>query len=93
MIKHQSLPFLNEKDLSDIELAKLLDFVNEVGTTDAGKRRARAIEGLKRNCLKYGHPYCPCKTHHIEDNICPCRDWRETGECICGLRDSKEASI
>lgn len=27
---------------------------------------------------------CFCKIPH-EDNICPCKEFLETGKCICGL--------
>jgi ferredoxin-thioredoxin reductase catalytic subunit len=60
-------------------------FVNDNGLTAEGRKKLRVIEALKRNYDKYGHSYCPCKVDKIEDNICPCKDFRETGKCICGL--------
>lgn len=47
------------------------------------------IEGLNRNREKYGVPYCPCKLPKIIDNICPCKEFRETGNCECGLYVTK----
>ena len=66
---------------SDLD-SKIAD---EYGETPDGRRKLRVIEGLKRNFEKYGASYCPCKMDHIEDNICPCKDYRDTGKCICGL--------
>ena len=64
---------------------KFSPFVNEWGTTNEGRKTLRIIEGLKRNHEKYGESYCPCKVEHTEDNICPCKEFRESGKCICGL--------
>jgi ferredoxin-thioredoxin reductase catalytic subunit len=50
-----------------------------------GERTLRVIEGLRRNFKKYGASYCPCKIIHIPDNVCPCKEYREGGVCICGL--------
>ncbi len=41
--------------------------------------------GQERNKEKYGEKYCPCKIEHTADTICPCREYRETGECHCKL--------
>lgn len=43
------------------------------------------LDGLKRNEDTYGARYCPCKIDKVEDNICPCTDYRETGICKCRL--------
>ena len=29
--------------------------------------------------------YCPCEPAKTEDTKCPCKNFREQGECICGL--------
>lgn len=29
--------------------------------------------------------YCPCRFEKNEDTKCPCKEFRETGKCICGL--------
>jgi hypothetical protein len=29
--------------------------------------------------------YCPCRIDKTPDTICPCKEFRETQECICGL--------
>ena len=36
---------------------------------------------------KYGKTYCPCvlEPAHSEDTICPCKEYRDTGKCRCGL--------
>ncbi len=35
--------------------------------------------------IKENDGHCPCKVKDREHTICPCKDYRETGECICGL--------
>ncbi len=62
-----------------------IDFANEYGETSQGRRILRIIDALKRNHQKYGESYCPCKVDRIPDNICPCKEYRDTGKCICGL--------
>lgn len=62
-----------------------IEFANEYGTTAQGRKILRIVDALKRNHEKYGESYCPCKVDRIEDNICPCKEFRETGNCICGL--------
>ena len=42
-------------------------------------------KGQERNKAKYGEKYCPCKIEHTPDTICPCLEYRETGECHCKL--------
>lgn len=44
-------------------------------------------EGIQRKLDKYGAGYCPCVTPlgHSEDTICPCKVYRETGSCRCGM--------
>jgi ferredoxin-thioredoxin reductase catalytic subunit len=37
-------------------------------------------EGLRRN-----KGFCPCKLEKTEDNICKCKEFRETGVCHCML--------
>jgi ferredoxin-thioredoxin reductase catalytic subunit len=50
-----------------------------------------AITGLKRNKELYGKAYCPClnpslfSQDNAEDYVCPCKVYRETDECHCGL--------
>lgn len=54
--------------------------------------------GLKANTQGYGKPYCPCVPSYLysapnaEDYVCPCKKYREEGECACGLFESKESS-
>jgi ferredoxin-thioredoxin reductase catalytic subunit len=64
---------------------RISEFVNEYGLTAEGRKKLRIIESLKRNYDKYGHAYCPCKIEKSSDNICPCKEYRDGGECICGL--------
>jgi ferredoxin-thioredoxin reductase catalytic subunit len=52
---------------------------------DDGKKILRIINSLEQNYIKYGKSYCPCKIQKIDDNICPCKDYKEFGICICGL--------
>lgn len=35
--------------------------------------------------LKANNGYCPCRLDKTPDTKCPCKDFREGGECICGL--------
>lgn len=46
---------------------------------------ASIVKGLNRNEGKYGKRYCPCKIDKIATNVCPCKEYRETGFCHCGL--------
>lgn len=64
----------------DIELQIKRNSLN-----DGGERILRIIQGLRKNFKEYGAPYCPCKIIHIPDNICPCKEYREGGVCVCGL--------
>ncbi len=56
------------------------------------------LNGLARNLMRYGRPYCPCRevtgcAQKDRWNICPCRTHREEivefGECECGLFTSR----
>ena len=56
--------------------------------------RRHVLEGLARNLLAHGRPYCPCREVTGEPardraNICPCRTHMEEierlGECECGI--------
>lgn len=29
--------------------------------------------------------HCPCVKEQTDDTICPCKNYRETGECHCSL--------
>lgn len=35
--------------------------------------------------IKQNNGFCPCKLEKIPDNKCPCKDFREHGDCCCGL--------
>ena len=47
----------------------------------------RIRKGIEKKKERFGAGYCPCVTPlaHSEDTICPCRTYRETGYCRCGL--------
>ena len=54
--------------------------------------RDMIIEGLERNRQKHGLPLCPCKFYadideekRTRDNVCPCKEFRETSHCHCNL--------
>lgn len=67
------------------------EYIEEYGTTAEGRKKLKIINALERNFEKYGASYCPCKINRIDDNICPCKEYRETGKCICGLYLPHEA--
>lgn len=46
---------------------------------DPGMRKEIEKRIRKRN------GFCPNKEEKNEDTKCPCRDYRETGACDCGL--------
>ena len=59
------------------------------------------LEGYKiNNNLKYTltiirgliekNGYCPCKLEKIEENICPCDEFINTGKCHCQLFVERE---
>lgn len=62
---------------------------------------ATVVEGLARNRLRHGLPYCPCVIvtgNRQEDRaiICPCsahkEDLARNGQCHCALYTSPESS-
>ena len=48
------------------------------------------IKALEHNKEKYGESYCPCRYPRNEDTICPCKPFRESGDCVCGLYKEQE---
>lgn len=42
------------------------------------------VSGHKKR-IKQNNGYCLNKRERIPDNKCPCREFRENGECVCGL--------
>lgn len=47
---------------------------------------AEAINNaLEANRQSYGARYCPCRVDKTTDNICPCKPFRENGDCVCKL--------
>lgn len=45
---------------------------------------AEFVKQFKKK-LKDNSGYCPCRPSKTPDTKCPCREYRETDECICGL--------
>jgi ferredoxin-thioredoxin reductase catalytic subunit len=47
----------------------------------------RIKNGLKKKLEKFGKEYCPCvaPAAHNEDTICPCKEYRTTGDCHCKM--------
>jgi ferredoxin-thioredoxin reductase catalytic subunit len=39
---------------------------------------------IKKAIEEYGG-YCPCSLIQDNDHKCPCKEFRETNECHCGL--------
>ena len=39
---------------------------------------------LLTSLLKNGG-FCPCQPSHDRDTMCPCKNYRQNGDCICGL--------
>ena len=44
------------------------------------EERKRVITRIKAN-----NGYCPCRFERTPDTKCHCKEFKETGECICGL--------
>lgn len=42
------------------------------------------IKNFKKR-LKNNSGYCPCAIVKTPDTKCPCKDFRENKECMCGL--------
>lgn len=42
------------------------------------------VKNLKKR-IKDNGKYCPCRLEKTPETKCPCKAFRETGECICGL--------
>lgn len=58
--------------------------------SDDAEHVKKIREALKKKKEKYGEEYCPCvlpKFHGL-DKICPCEDYRTSGECHCKLYKS-----
>lgn len=45
---------------------------------------AQFVKQLKKR-IKDNNGYCPCRLEKNADTKCPCKDFRETGDCCCGL--------
>lgn len=42
------------------------------------------VRNLKKR-IKDNNKYCPCQIEKNADTKCPCKMFRETQECMCGL--------
>ena len=42
------------------------------------------VRNLKKR-IKANNGYCPCQIEKTADTKCPCREFRETHYCCCGL--------
>jgi ferredoxin-thioredoxin reductase catalytic subunit len=51
---------------------------------DIFNQNQNARAGLLKALLERGG-YCPCQPNQSEDTMCPCKNYREDGKCICGL--------
>jgi ferredoxin-thioredoxin reductase catalytic subunit len=45
----------------------------------------KEVVEMIRKGLKQTGGYCPCELEKTQDNVCPCKTYRETDECRCGL--------
>lgn len=45
----------------------------------------KKIIGLILTGLKKKNGYCPCSLIKDKDHLCPCKEYRETGNCHCKL--------
>ena len=54
----------------------------KVGDMFTQKEKTR--EQLLASLLKNGG-FCPCQPTQDRDTMCPCKNYRQKGECICGL--------
>lgn len=42
------------------------------------------VKNLKKR-IKQNNGFCPCQMEKTQDTKCPCKIFKETGECLCGL--------
>ena len=42
------------------------------------------VKNIKKR-IKANNGFCPCQMEKTQDTKCPCKSFRETNECICGL--------
>ena len=42
------------------------------------------VKGLRKR-IKQNNGYCLNKRDKVPENKCPCKEFRENGECSCGL--------
>ena len=47
------------------------------------------VASIKKK-IKDNDGYCPCILERSEDTKCPCKDFKDTKECHCGLYVNEE---
>jgi ferredoxin-thioredoxin reductase catalytic subunit len=60
-------------------------YAEKIGATVNKEVEDIVVAGLMKNLAEHKAMYCPCKTQHIMDNMCPCKDLRENKHCHCML--------
>ena len=45
---------------------------------------AEFVKNLKKR-IKANNGFCPCQIEKTEDTKCPCKIFKDTQECMCGL--------
>lgn len=61
---------------------------NDEQVTLSAEERQEVVNQLKVNKQTYGLPYCPCippQRYNTPDNVCQCKEYKETGVCQCGV--------
>lgn len=66
-------------------LSHIIDSAQELDVLIVPSRVNQIAKGLDAKHHKFGEFYCPCNFENTEDNICPCKSFREGAECHCGL--------
>ena len=67
--------------------------------TEDTETKAKILKALEDNKIKHGERYCPCvnvmamPTTKRTDYICPCKPYRDTKKCICGLYGATDDEI
>lgn len=74
----------NIKELRNISSA--MEVAKYIYVDDAAQVE-RIKKGIEIKKQRFGKGYCPCVTPlaHNDDTVCPCKEYRETGHCHCGM--------
>ena len=73
-----------------IDSAKFTAAFYGVELSSKAEAITKALDNMEE---KYGERYCPCRVPRTEDTICPCKEFRDGGKCICGLFTPQELPI